>query len=122
MLTKIFFTLAVIVVVILVFHSKLRGEVRKSSQAVAIAAARRKSNRIAAYCVIGVFIIGGIGFFFYNWRIDNAVITIRVTGGSDSEAVSYQAYRKDIKGRTFTTIDGRSVTLGTSDRVEYTEP
>ena len=122
MLTKILFTIAVIAVVVLVFHARVRGAVRETSQAVAIAAARRKTNRIAAYCVIGVIVAGGGGFFFYNWRDDNAVITIRVISGSESEVATYQAYRKNIKGRTFTTIDGRSVTLGSSDRVEYSEP
>ncbi len=121
MLTKILFTLIVIAVVVLVFHSKSRSAVRESSQALAFKAAQSRTNRIAAYCVIGVLVVGSTGYFFYNWQIQNEVVTIRVVSAQNDEPVSYQAYRKDIKGRTFTTIDGTAVTLGSSDRVEYSE-
>ncbi len=120
MLTKILFTLAVVVIVALVFHTKTRSTVRESTKKAQIEA-RRKTNRLAAYGVIGVFILGGAGFFYYNWRVDNTIISIRVTSGSETSAISYQAFRKDIKGRKFTTVDGRSVTLGDSDRVEFSE-
>lgn len=121
MLTKILFTLAVIVIVLFVFQAKFRGAVKQSSQAAVQAAAQRRVNKIAAYCVVGVLIVGGAGVFFYNWRTDNALITIRVMSGDSDSAATYQARRKDIKGRSFTTTDGRSVTLGDSDRVEYLE-
>lgn len=118
MLTKILFTIAVIVVILLIFHGRFRKSVRQVPQRVSSSSS--KGSKFAIYSVVVVLTLAGAGVFVYNWWLENTVITIRVISPTN-EVVSYRAYRKDISGRSFKTLDGKSVTLGDSDRVEHLE-
>ena len=44
-----------------------------------------------------------------------------IRDSSQGNALKYQAYKKAIEGRRFTTIDGVSVDLADSDRIEILE-
>jgi hypothetical protein len=69
------------------------------------------------YTLLGLIIAISILVFVLHWSDQRQIINIRVTN-SQGETINYQAYRKTIEGRRFTTLDGVDVTLGTSDRVE----
>ena len=58
--------------------------------------------------------------FVLHWLDQHQVIDIQVTN-SQGEALKYEAYKKAIEGRRFTTIDGVSVDLADSDRIEILE-
>lgn len=118
MLTKILFTIAVIVVVLLIYQARFRKSVQQVPQK--IGSSTSKASKFAIYSVVAVLALAGAGVFVYNWWLENTVVTIRVISPTN-EVVSYQAHRKDISGRTFTTLDGKMVTLGDSDRVEHLE-
>lgn len=115
MITKILFTIAVIIGVALFYR-------QKSATAQATKPPRRTEDdapsvRSLAYVLIGILIIISIGVFAYNWQENNRVITIRVTADGGN-VVTYQAKQSDIKGRRFKTLTGLEVTLAESDRVE----
>ena len=118
MLTKILFTVAVIVVVLLIFQARFRKSVQQVPQK--ISGSTSRGSKVAIYSVVAALVLAGAGVFVYNWWLENTVVTIRVISPTN-EVVSYQAYRKDISGRSFTTLDGKMVTLGNSDRVEHLE-
>lgn len=75
-------------------------------------------TRWVLYSFAGIIALTSCAFFIYKWQLDNTVVSIRVISGSVDNTTTYKALQKDIKGRTFTTLDGRLVTLGESDRIE----
>ena len=115
MLTKVFFTLAVIIVVALVFRTK---QARKMPPAPKETSEQGSlSTRIVAYLILGVLAVISITVFVVDYRSDNQIINIRVIA-EDGIGTMYQARQKSIKGRRFVTLDGKQVTLGESDRIE----
>ena len=119
MLTKILFTLAVILVVALVFRVK-------NTPAKPAAAAKTAPHKggvsaaMVAYTLLALVIAISALVFVLHWQDQHRVIDIQVTN-SQGEVLKYQAYKKTIEGRRFTTIDGVSVDLADSDRIEILE-
>jgi hypothetical protein len=61
----------------------------------------------------------GSGMFLYQqWRDAYQVVTLRVVDSRSGHAATYQAYRGDIEGRSFRTLDGRTITLAEVERLE----
>ncbi len=114
MLTKILFTLAVILVVALVFRVKTT-----KGKPIAQAAPTRSgvSAAVVAYTLLGLVVAVSALVFVLHWQDQREIINIQVTGGQ-GETTRYQAYKKDVDGRRFTTIEGRAVDLAASDRIE----
>ena len=118
MLTKILFTLAVILVVALVF--RVKNTPAKPVKPQAAQAPNSKggvSAAIAAYTLLGLVIAISALVFLLHWQDQHQVIDIQVTN-SQGNTLKYQAYKKSVEGRRFTTIDGVSVDLADSDRIE----
>ena len=118
MLTKILFTLAVILVVALVF--RVKNTPAKPVKPTAAQTQNRKggvSAAMVAYTLLGLVIAISALVFVLHWQDQHQVIDIQVTN-SQGNALKYQAYKKAIEGRRFTTIDGVSVDLADSDRIE----
>ena len=119
MLTNILFTLAVILVVALVFRVK---NTQAKSTAVDKTAHRKSglSEAMVASTLLGLVSASSALVFVLHWHDQHRVIVFQVTNGQ-GEALKYQAYKKAIEGRRFTTIDGVSVDLADSDRIEILE-
>ncbi len=115
MLTKILITLAVIIIVALVFRAKAApagSPTVKTPDEVGTL-----SVRGVAYALLGILLLAAAAVFIIKFQADNKIITIRVISG-DGVSTTYQARQKTIKGRRFTTLDDKQVTLGESDRIE----
>ncbi len=118
MLTKILFTIAVIVVVLLVYQARFRPVSQAVQKARSGAVFANKPSKWVLYTVAGILALSSGVVYYFKWQSDNAVLTIRVINAQQEQPFSYKARQKDIKGRTFTTLDGRVVTLGDADRIE----
>ena len=116
MLLKVFFTLAVILAVALIFRVKQPQKPVSSPKRVESKKTGVSSN-IIVYTLLGLIITISALIFALNWSEQHRIINIRITNGQ-GEAVNYQAYQKDIEGRKFVTLDGINVALGANDRVE----
>ena len=115
MLTKILFTLVVIIVVALVFKTKTAPKAR-----VVEAQAEREGSlsvKAVAYLIVGILIIISATIFVFKYQSDNRIVNIRVIA-EDGTSTVYQARQKEIRGRQFLTLDNKQVTLGESDRIE----
>ncbi len=115
MLTKILFTIGVILVVILVFRTKAnRSQSTPTDPDEAIG-----SLSVKVVTIIVIVLLMGISstIFFFQYQADNRIVNIRVIS-ADGESTQYQARQKSIKGRQFMTLDERMITLGESDRIE----
>ena len=116
MLTKIIFTLAVIVIVALIFRTKtgparLRQTIDDDTDSGGISA------RFVAYSLLALVIATSALVFVLHWNEQHQIMNIQVTD-SQGQSVTYQAYKKSIDGRRFTTLDNIAVTLGADDRIE----
>lgn len=117
MLTKILFTLVVIIGVAIFYRNKSSQAVQPTKKTAPVEADDSLPTRTLAYILIGVLIALSAGIFAYNWHQDNRIVNIKVTS-EGGEVVNYQARHGAIKGRKFTSLDGINVTLGEGDRVE----
>lgn len=117
MLTKLLLTIAVIVVVSLVFRNQ-RVPVVSRTEPINKDADKGIKTQTVAYAIVAILILIGATLWFLDWRESHRIINIEVTGATTGEIVRYQAYQKDIKGKQFVTLDGRAVTVGDSERIE----
>jgi len=120
MITKILFTVAVIVVVMFVFRHRNQPPPVKNVTPVVPEQSRGISPQMLAYIfIVLIMLVSGLLYLFY-WMEQNTIVNIKVIDAS-GDAYNYQAHKKSIEGKEFTTLDGRRVTLGDSDRVEMIE-
>ena len=117
MLLKVLFTLAVILVVAVIFRVKNQPQKSSPSNAATDRSGGGVSSRAVIYTLLGLIISISILVFVLHWSDQRRIINIRVTN-SQGETINYQAYRKTIEGRRFTTLDGVNVVLGANDRIE----
>ena len=121
MITKIFFTMLVIIVVGMIFKTQNQGRASEKTRPKEADKSTEETPSLApksvAYLLVGLLIIVSGVVYYFSWSDANQLVTLRVigAGGTLSE---YQAYRKDIKGREFTSIDGVHTQLADSDRLE----
>ena len=118
MLTKILFTALVIGVVWMIYRNRGRPQPPKR------AAPRQQVRanpigRFAAYGFVVVLLLVSGVIYYFHWRDAHTIVTIRVIDGGSDQVTVYKAYRKEIKGNRFETLDGRSVVLGEAERVEF---
>ena len=117
MLLKVLFTLAVVLAVAVIFRVKNQPQKPPPPDAATGRSGGGVSSRAVIYTLLGLIISISILIFVLHWSNQRQIINIRVTN-SQGETTNYQAYRKTIEGRRFTTLGGIDVTLGASDRVE----
>ena len=118
MITKIFFTMLVIVIVGMIFRSQTQGkQANIKRSAAAQAASGSLAPKAVAYLLVGLLIIVSGVVYYFSWSDANQLVTLRVfdaTGGLRE----YQSYQKDIYGRSFTSISGIQIHLADTDRLE----
>ena len=121
MITKILFTMAVIILVGMIFKSQGQdrpGSKHAKKDAEEVSGTQKSlAPRTVAYLLVGLLIIVSGVVYYFSWSDSRQIVTLRVisAGGTLSE---YQAYRKDIKGREFTSVGGMLIQLADSDRLE----
>jgi hypothetical protein len=121
MINKILFTAAVIVVIYLLYRARTtRASVPGRSQA-SPPARRSRVGLFAAYGLAGLAVLVSAGWYYLDWREDHRVVTIRVIDAGSGKATVYRAYKKAITGNRFKSLDGKTVILGESERVEMIE-
>lgn len=128
MLTKILFTsLVILVMLFYVRHQQTRRAEHQPTRSPSkdlpqtLFKPSPRLSRIAAYTVLLLMLaIGGL-FYYLDWKEDHRVINIRVINTSTGEIGSYLAYQSMIRGRSFVTLDGRTITVSNSERVEMSE-
>lgn len=122
MLTKLLFTLAVVIAVLLFYQFRRRAsQPQPNKKSAKQEGSWWSTPRFAAWLYLGLLVGLGVVVFTINWINDHQVLQIRVINGSTGEVSHYQAERNMVEGRHFQTLDGRKVTIGESERMEITE-
>jgi len=115
MLTKLLFTAIVIAGVVVLYRLRTRTLPRSQQSAPAV---DNRFGRMVSYGFVGFLITISVIFYYFHWRSENQVVAVRVIGGSAGNTTTYQAYRRSVDGKRFQTIDGRTVILGATERLE----
>ena len=120
MLGKILFTLAVILVVALIWRTRQpRQSVARAEPRLVNPPQRRRWPIRSLAIAATVMLILGAGVLLYDyWRDRSEVIYIRVVDARSGRAVDYRAARGEIGEREFTTVDGRRIVLAETERLE----
>lgn len=120
MITKVFFTMLVIVIVGMIFRSKNQNQQAQGKTTpaeVEAASSSSLSPKAVAYMLVALLIVVSGVVYYFSWSDANQLVTLRVIDASGGLS-EYQAYQKDIRGRAFTSISGVQIQLADTDRLE----
>jgi len=127
MFAKLFITAVVIYVAWLVVRNRWgEGEQGGAPNRGPDAQARpplipRDAIRTAAYAVVALMVVGSGFYLFQDWEHRRQVVDVQVINPITGAIQTYQARRRDIEGRGFTTIDGRYVRIADMERLVLDE-
>lgn len=123
MLTKILFTITVIVGVMLFFRMKGagvnsseqgRGRTVKSAEP----SEAQKMFRQGAWLFLILMSLSALSMVVFELGDQYATMSVHVINTRTGERVTYQAEQKEIKPNHFTTLEGRKVYLADVERME----
>ncbi len=123
MLTKILFTLLIIIGAIIYVR------IRASKRALAPMApplprpVALERPRLVYYLSLGLLVImlSGAGYYLFQmWFDDSRIIKVRVINSNTGSVTSYEVHKGDVTAgeSTFRTVDGKTVTLAAVERLE----
>lgn len=74
--------------------------------------------RFAAYMTAVLMVgLGGL-LYYFRWQDDHEILTVTLHRDNQSAPISYQVFRYQLQDRSFVTIDGTTVTVAGSERME----
>jgi len=121
MISKILLTLFVIIVAGLVIGNRQRRRAllaaRHPPPPLAVSPPSR-AWRWTGYGLVIVMILGSGLYLYREWQERYRVVTVRVIDTLSGDVAAYQAHRMDVEERSFTTLDGREVSVANNERIE----
>jgi len=121
MFLKLLLTLLVIAGAIVALRLRKRQPQRPAIVHVnenSLPAGKTALPKIAAYGAVGVMLLGCALFVYFQLQDTWRIVTVRVIDAGSGKESTYQAYKGDVDGRSFTTTDGRRVNLAEVERME----
>lgn len=125
MFSKFIITAFVIAVAFVVLRQRNINQGKNKRQAKPVATSKAvekdqlsKDMRIGAYLFL--LLTAGIGgaMYYFQWQDDHSVLTINLYRDSQVEPISYAVYKYQLSEKSFVTIDGISVAVAGSERME----
>lgn len=124
MLKQLIITIVVAVIVVVLARMK-RGRVQADAGGAGPSGQSASSSPstavIAGYGLAAVMILATAGITWMRYQEANEIVRVEVVDTRTGDRTVYQVRRKQLGEREFTTIDGRIVSLGASDRMERIE-
>ncbi len=118
MITKILFTLTVIVGVMIFFKNKRNIPQPKQSSKPTVMSENQKMFRQGAYLFMLFMVISALVVFFFEIGDKYTTVKVHVINTQTGERVSYQAEQKDINNKNFKTLEGRVIYVADIERIE----
>ena len=114
MIGKILLTLAVIAIAYLMVRRD-HGSRRDTTQP---DPTLHDDLRTASYLFLLFMVLVGTALYYFRWQDDHKLITVRLYSADQADPASYEVYKYQLAERSFTTVDGRAITVAGSDRME----
>jgi hypothetical protein len=121
MIGKILFTIAVILVVALIWRTRSAPPTPvQTTPPRLINPQKRWRSPVRALAVgaVSLMLLASAYLLYEHWRDSSEVIFIRVVDAGSGRAAEYRAQRGDIEDREFVTTDGRRIVLAETERLE----
>lgn len=118
MITKLLLTLLVVFGAFL--YVRRRNESRRQPQPRRAQAPSLAWRVAPVAALLGIVAVSAL-IFWLEWREEHRIFTVRVIDTRSGEVRQYATYRDAVDGRSFTTVDGRLVTLADVERMELVE-
>ena len=74
--------------------------------------------RTASYLFLLFMVLVGAALYYFRWQDDHKLITVRLYSADQADPASYEVYKYQLAERSFTTVDGRAITVAGSERME----
>lgn len=120
MIGKVLFTIAVILVVALIWRTRhpRSPSGRAEPRLINPAPQHRWPLKGLAIGALTLMLLASALLLYNHWRDSSEVIYIRVVDASSGRSAEYRAARGDIGDRVFVTTDGRRIVLADTERLE----
>ncbi len=118
MITKFLLTLTVIVGTLIFFKSQRAREQAAVRTIKPVMTENQRLFRKGAYLFLIFMILSAIGAFILRQDDDSTTMQVRVINSQTGQTSTYQALKKDIQARRFTTLNGRQIYVSDVDRLE----
>lgn len=118
MISKILFTIFVILGTLIFFRKKREFGIRQTDRQPADMSENEKMLRQGAWLFMIFMVISAIVFFIFEIGDRYATVNVHVINSETGKRVTYQAEQKNIKSNMFTTLEGRTVYVADTERVE----
>jgi hypothetical protein len=119
MITKIIFTLSVIVACLWFASSK---RVRNQQPLLVVAGKKERQRKVmlqrGTYIFMFIMVVAAALMIYLEVADKYTTVTVHVINTQTGLRNSYQARRDDVKASSFTTVDGRKVFVAGIERVE----
>ena len=117
MVTKIVLTLLVILAAYL--YLKRRNVVAQSRvKSVDITPAPDTPFRLIAIVLILVSLAGTLGYVVYHWIDGHQTLQVTLISPGAEKPQLYQVYKSELNERSFTTVQGQIIRIGSQDRLQ----
>lgn len=118
MITKIIFTLLIIMGAVIFLRMKNSETERQPQQQKVEPSENVKMFRQGAYLFLIFMVISALVVFYFKIGDRYETVSVHVINIQTGERVSYLAQQQDIKSNKFTTVEGRTVYVADIERVE----
>lgn len=128
MIGKILLTLAVVAIAYLIVRrdpGSNRGTTKPAPPEISAGHQKRLLDptlhddlRTASYLFLLFMVLVGAALYYFRWQDDHQLITVKLYSADQADPASYQVYKYQLAERSFTTVDGRAITVAGSDRME----
>jgi hypothetical protein len=122
MLMKLLITAAVAYIAYLVVRSR-RKDADGSAPGAAPASRRRMPLipvavvKLSASAVVALMLTGSAFYLFQRWEQARQVVDVQVVNPYNGQVQTYHTRRGDIDGRSFRTLDGRTIRIAEMERI-----
>lgn len=122
MITKILFTLGVIVTCIWFFSARQSAD--SELRVIENPAQKNRKKRLqqAAFILMGFMVLVAATMIWVETSREPDVVTVHVVNTQNGERQTYRALRGEIEADSFTTPDGRVIYLAGVERLEVEKP
>ena len=117
MVTKILITLLVIAGCYL-YLKRRSSSANQQRRPARESVAEQQPVKMVAVLLLILSVLGTLSYVGYRWYDSHTLLDVRIINPANDSEVVYQVYKGDLDDRSFTTVQGQTVRIAASERLE----